>query len=159
MEKSTTAEVPLRNPRSFIQAKVDAAGRVKLPAKVLEFLSRLADKNLFVTRLKGMARIYTNDSWEHNLNRLNHDASLRRAVATEADKYGAEVELDPQGRITLPQLLRKEMGLEDKPIYVRFDSDVLFLYTQEQYESHTDEARRKLEEEGGYELAEKAGFI
>ena len=158
MEKLMTSEVPLRNPRTFIGAKVDSAGRVKLPAKVLEFLSRLADKNLFVTRLKGMARIYTNGSWERNLNLLNHLPAVRKAMATEADKYGVEAELDPQGRITLPQLLRKEMGLEDKSIYMRFDADVVFIYTQEQYEAETNKARAELEA-GGYEQADKAGFI
>lgn len=136
---------------------MDGAGRLKLPAKVLEVLGRLAEKTLFVTKLKGMARIYTNGSWERNLDKLNGLPQLRKSMAIEADRYGADVELDPQGRITLPQAMRKEMGLEDEQVYLRFYEDVIFVYTQGQYAAEVDAAAKVVSE--GMEQAEALGFV
>lgn len=135
-----TAEVPLRNPRGFHPAKVDGAGRLKMPARVLEYLNRLADKGLFVTKLYGMTRIYTNGAWESNLAKLAAEPELQAAVALEADRFGADAELDPQGRLTLPQTLRKAMGIEDQTVYLRFHYDVVLVYSQEQYDAAGVEA-------------------
>lgn len=147
MVQVATAEVPLRNPRGFHPAKVDAAGRLKMPARVLEYLNRLADKGLFVTKLFGMARIYTNGSWEANLDKLSSDPGLQAAVALDADRFGADAELDPQGRLTLPQTLRKTLGVEDQTVYLRFHYDVVLVYTQEQYDAEGNEAGQKVETE------------
>ena len=99
-----------------------------MPARVLEYLNRLADKGLFVTKLFGMARIYTNGSWEANLDKLSSDQGLQAAVALDADRFGADAELDPQGRLTLPQTLRKALGVEDQTVYLRFHYDVVLVY-------------------------------
>lgn len=158
MAQVVSAEAPLRNPRGFHAAKVDSAGRLKLPSAVLNHLVRLHDRNLFVTKLRGTARIYTNGSWERNLDKLSSKPAVRAAVATEADRYGADVETDPQNRITLPQLLRKEMGLEDQTLHLRFYDDVVMLYTQAQYEEETRKSEAFLVEQG-YREAEELGFV
>ena len=45
------------------------------------------------------------------------------------------MDCDPQGRVTLPQSLRKEMGLEDKSVQLRFYEDVITIFTQDQFDA------------------------
>jgi DNA-binding transcriptional regulator/RsmH inhibitor MraZ len=133
MDQTTSATRPVRPPHGFHPAKVDQAGRVKLPAKYQEYLNQLADRTLFVTKLHSLARMYTNGSWERHLNLLSDDPELRFTYATEADRCGGDVDMDPQGRITLPQALRQSMKLEDTTLQLRFHEDVVLMYTAEQY--------------------------
>lgn len=147
----------LRNPRGFHAAKVDAAGRLKLPAAVHDYLEKLPDKSLFVTLLKGMARIYTGGSFDSNLAKLDSKPQLRAAMAIEADRYGDNANIDPQRRITLPQPLRKAMGLEEQTVHLRFYEDVIFLYTQDQFEKATEAAAALLD--GSYDEAAELGFV
>lgn len=127
------APKPLRAPLGFYPCKVDAAGRLKLPAKYQEYLDKLPDKYLFVTESRGLARIYTNGSWERRLARID-DPQLRWRETFRAELVGCDVDVDPQGRITLPQQLRKEMGLEDKTVQLRFYEDVITIYPPEKFE-------------------------
>lgn len=147
----------LRNPRGFHAAKVDSAGRLKLPAAVYDYLERLSDKALFVTLLQEKARIYTGGSFDANLAKLDAKPQLRAAMAIEADRYGDNANVDPQRRITLPQALRKALKVEDQTVYLRFYEDVIFVYTQEQYERVTDDAAALLEQQ--YDQAAELGFV
>jgi DNA-binding transcriptional regulator/RsmH inhibitor MraZ len=124
-------------PRGFYPATVDKAGRVKLPAKVKDHVASLTDKRLFVTLNEGMAKIYTNGSWDRNLEILQSTTTATEEaerVATLADVYGEDVLMDSNGRVTLPQELRRKVGLEDQPVQLRFFDDVLKVYTLQQYE-------------------------
>jgi DNA-binding transcriptional regulator/RsmH inhibitor MraZ len=123
----------LRAPLGFYPCKVDAAGRLKLPAKYQEYLDKLPDKYLFVTESRGLARIYTNGSWERRLARIE-DPQLRWRETFRAELVGCDVDVDPQGRITLPQQLRKELGLEDKTVQLRFYEDVITIYPPDKFE-------------------------
>ena len=157
MVQVATAETPLHNPRGFHAAKVDSAGRLKLPAAIHEYLDRLADKTLIVGLLKGTARIYTNGSFDNNLAKLDSKPALRAAISMEMDRTGGNVSMDPQHRITLPQTLRKEMELEEQTVHLRFYDDVVFMYTQTQFEEVTGAARKAIEENFGD--AEELGFV
>lgn len=139
MEESPSATpARLRAPLGFYPAKVDATGRMKLPAKFQDYLRQLPDKNLFVAEHKGLVRVFTNGSWERVLSQIS-DRALKKRFTIRAAAYGGDVDLDPQGRITLPQLLRKQMQLEDQPVQLRFYDDVITIYTQPQFE---EELRR-----------------
>lgn len=123
----------LRAPLGFYPCKVDAAGRLKLPARYQEYLDKLPERYLFVTESRGLARIYTNGSWERRLARIE-DPQLRWRETFRAELVGCDVDVDPQGRITLPQQLRKEMGLEDKTVQLRFYEDVITIYPPDKFE-------------------------
>lgn len=145
-----------RNPRGFHSARVDAAGRLKLPAKYQEYLKALIDKTLFATMYEGMARIYSNGSFERNLELLADQPALLETMAKFGDMFGADVDLDPQGRITIPQTLRKLLGLEDQSVYLRFDGDVISIYSEEQYKA--EQARLLAEIEESLKEAKAKGF-
>lgn len=148
---------PVRPPRGFHTAKVDQAGRIKLPAKYQEYLARLEDRTLFVTKLHGMARIYTNGSWERNLAKLDADPALKLRYTVQADRFGGDVEMDPQGRITLPQALRQDMKLENESLQLRFFDDIVLIYTPDQFQAAISEAEST--EEPDREAAAKLGVV
>lgn len=135
------AQGSLRAPLGFHTGKVDSAGRLKLPARYQDYLGKLADRRLFVTEHKGLARIFTNGSWEKTLERIT-DPAMKRRFAFRAEAAGGEVDIDPQGRITLPQQLRKEMGLEEKAVQLRFYEDVITIYPQERYEEELNRVKQ-----------------
>lgn len=123
----------LRAPLGFHACKVDASGRLKLPARYQEYLEKLPDKYLFVTEFRGLARIFTNGSWERTVAMIE-DPALRKRFTYRAEAIGGDVDIDPQGRITLPQQLRKQLGLEDQPVQLRFYEDVITIYPQQKFE-------------------------
>lgn len=126
----------MRAPLGFQACRVDAAGRMKLPAKYQEYLKDLPDKYLFLTEYKGKVRIFTNGSWERTVAKIESAGKdLRRRFAFHAQSKGGDIECDPQGRVTLPQGLRKELKLEDTTVQLWFDKDIITIYTQEQYDA------------------------
>ena len=145
-----------RAPRGFHGAKVDTAGRLKLPAKYVEWLDKLEDKSLYVTVVRGMARIYTNGSWERNLEKLNSSRNLKREMSFMSDVFGGDVEKDPQGRITLPKTLRDLLMLEDQQVQLRFDDDMIFVFPQEKFEEQLKLYQATYESD--LDRAEQMGF-
>jgi DNA-binding transcriptional regulator/RsmH inhibitor MraZ len=145
---SPVAQSPLRAPLGFLPCKIDGAGRLKLPAKYLEYLEKLTDKNLFAAFWRGKARIFTNGSWERTLAEIE-DRDRRERMAFRAESRGGDVELDPQGRVTLPQALRKAIELEDKAVQLRFRLDIITIFTKDQFEEKDTEVNR-------YEAADEA---
>jgi DNA-binding transcriptional regulator/RsmH inhibitor MraZ len=132
----TVSESRLRAPLGFHLCKIDGAGRLKLPARHQEYLRGLADGNLFATVHEGKARIFTNGSWERTLGRIT-DKAVRDRFAFRAERDGGDVDLDPQGRVTLPQGLRKKLSLEDKSVQIRFKDDVITFFSQEEYDARS----------------------
>jgi DNA-binding transcriptional regulator/RsmH inhibitor MraZ len=135
---------------------VDSAGRLKLPARYVEWLDRLEDKSLYVTVVRGMARIYTNGSWERNLEKLNSDRALKREMSFMSDVFGGDVEKDPQGRITLPKALRDLLKLEDQQVQLRFDDDMIFVFPQDRFDGQLKAYQATYEAD--LDRAEKMGF-
>lgn len=138
----TISQSRLRAPLGFQACKIDGAGRLKLPAKYLQYLSELPDKYLFLTEYEGKARIFTNGSWERTIARIA-DKDLRRRFTFIAESKGSDIDCDPQGRVTLPPVLRKELKLEDTTVQMRFWEDVITIFTQEQYAAELGAALQK----------------
>lgn len=138
-EPPSAAPGRLRAPLGFHPCKVDTAGRLKLPARYQDYLDKLPDRYLFVTEHLGLARIFTNGSWEKTLDKIS-DPALKRRFTFRAEAVGGDVDVDPQGRITLPQLLRKQLGLEDKAVQLRFYEDVITIYPQERFDEELNRA-------------------
>lgn len=128
------------NPRGFMDVRVDANGRIKLPARFLEYLEQLTSKRMYITMLNGMARIYMNGSWERTLDGFANEPKKRKALTLAAARYGEDVTLDKAGKITLPQDLRKELKIEGEQIHLLFDKDKVTVYTEAQYKAATSGA-------------------
>ena len=150
---------PPRPPHGAMSAKVDASGRLKLPVKVQEYLGALTEKKLFITVNEGIAKLYTNGSWDRNLKVLQScttDPDAADRVALLADYYGTESEMDSSGRVTLPQELRRDLGLEDQPVQLRFFEDVIKVYKQSDFQALLSDARRS--EKSDLDVVKRQGF-
>lgn len=157
MVSDAPARTVVPNPRGAMSIKVDGNGRIKLPARFLEYLAQLTDKRIYATLINDSARLYMNGSWERNLDLLKPWPRKRRALDMVAARYGQDLELDDAGRITLPQALRKKLNLENQQIYFVFHDDVALIYTEAQYESAMAAAEQELA--GFLDEAEDLGFV
>jgi MraZ protein len=95
--------------RGNYQARVDDKGRVKIPAAFLEEL-REQGTRFYVTSEDGnFARIYPMKAWNEIEDKLAKLPSYNRAkqrFLAQTNYYGQLVELDSQGRILMPPILR-----------------------------------------------------
>jgi MraZ protein len=102
--------------RGSSPAKIDDKGRLKIPTdfrRVLE--DRHGSPDLFVTSVLGdSALIYPLPVWEElesKLVALPSTNPVRTRFLERASYFGQQAQLDVQGRILLPQLLRESAGM------------------------------------------------
>lgn len=91
-------------------ATVDDKGRMKVPADFLAELRRLGEK-FYVTSENGdYARIYPMKAWaeiEKKLAKLSSHNPAKQKFLARTNYFGQVVELDGQGRILIPPVLRE----------------------------------------------------
>jgi MraZ protein len=119
--------------RGNYPAKVDEKGRVKIPAAFLEALREYGNK-FYVTSENGdYVHVYPMKIWseiEEKLARLSSHNRTKQIFLTRTNYYGQVVELDGQGRILVPSILRESAQM-------RGDVDVLGNLTYLQIWNHT----------------------
>jgi MraZ protein len=97
-------------------ARLDDKGRLKLPAKIQEFLAKFTERTFFCTSLDGrIAQIYPIPVWDKYqefLDSYTEDPKAVQAVMFRAQDLGAEADMDAQGRITLNSELRQALNLQ-----------------------------------------------
>jgi len=107
-------------PRGVFVVTVDDKGRLKLPASILQYLESVGERRVFITTFdKAEARIYPLPVWRQAEKILQDPAEDLEEVALVAMNYGADVEVDAQGRATLPAPLRKLLQLEGDEVRLR----------------------------------------
>ena len=98
------------NLRGNYPAKVDEKGRLKIPALFLEGLKEYGNQ-FYITRPTGeSARIYPMKVWmgiEGKLAGVSSQNRAKRKFLMRTSYYGQTVELDAQGRVLLPAVLRE----------------------------------------------------
>ena len=96
--------------RGNYQGRVDEKGRVKIPAAFLEALREFGSK-FYVTSEDGQSvRVYPMKAWnaiEEKLASLPSYNKAKQKFLTQTNYYGQMVELDGQGRILVPPILRE----------------------------------------------------
>ncbi len=117
-------------------ATVDEKGRVKIPADFLEQLRR-SGKKFYVTSTQGdCAHIYPMKVWEEKERKLAKVSSHNRAkqkFLARTNYYGQVVEVDGQGRILIPPVLREsaemkgEVDVQGKLTYLEVWNHARFL--------------------------------
>lgn len=127
--------LPPLPPRGFHEGTVDRAGRVKLPASFTKYLARVSNTELFMTEYRGKARIFTNGAWRKLVALLDDSPDDQDVFTSSAESIGGDLELDPQGRITIPQKLRAALHLENQPVQLRFHEDVITFWTIAEFEA------------------------
>ena len=96
-------------------ATVDEKGRVKIPADFLEEL-RKSGKKFYVTSSGGdRAQVYPLKAWEEIEKKLakvsSHNQAKQKFLA-RTNYYGQVVEVDGQGRILIPPVLRESAEMK-----------------------------------------------
>jgi MraZ protein len=119
--------------RGNYPARVDEKGRVKIPAAFLEALREYGNK-FYVTSENGdYVRVYPMKIWneiEEKLACLSSHNRTKQKFLTRTNYYGQLVELDGQGRILVPPILRESAQM-------RGDVDVLGNLNYLQIWNHT----------------------
>jgi MraZ protein len=114
---------PVAPPRGFFSARVDEKGRLKLPSAIAQYLAALGERGVFVTTLDRLtARIYPISVWQETeklLEEPGEDVDDRDDVAMVAYHFGADSEIDPQGRVLVPTELRRELKFENEQVHLR----------------------------------------
>ena len=91
--------------------RVDEKGRLKLPADFMRVMDENYGKYFFITSRDGQrAEIWPLPEWKKIEDKLAAIPSMNPAKKKFLDVtnyYGQMVELDPQGRLTLPLILRE----------------------------------------------------
>ncbi len=137
-------------------ARVDEKGRLKMPADFKRRVDETYGNQFYVTSRDGRrAEIYPLPEWEKIEARLAEIPSMNPAKKKFLDVtnyYGQMTEMDAQGRMLLPQLLRESAKVTAEVV-------VLGAQTYLEVVNH-DDFKAKLETEPLTEsdLAELAGF-
>jgi MraZ protein len=138
---------PVEPPKGFHQGRVDEKGRLKLPAVFQQYLAGLGEKKLFITTFDlRTARIYTSAAWRDNENLLENagdDAESADLLRFMVNHYGAESEMDPQGRLLVPKELRTDMSIENQPVWLGYRKDGLDIFGEAIYHEQLAAAKAK----------------
>jgi MraZ protein len=140
--------LPVEAPRGFLSARVDEKGRLKLPVAIAQYLSGLGEQKVFVTTLNvSTARIYPISVWrqtESMLEEAGDDTDDREDISFVANHYGADSDIDPQGRVLVPTELRRALKLENEQVFLRCFKQRIDVIGREVYEQRLAKAMEGL---------------
>jgi MraZ protein len=90
--------------------RVDEKGRLKLPADFKREVDELYGAQFYITSLDGKrAKVYPLQSWEAieaSLQKMSPMDPVRKKFLDVTNYYGQMAEMDAQGRLLIPQLIR-----------------------------------------------------
>jgi len=96
--------------------RVDEKGRLKVPADFKRVCDEKYGAQFYITSVDGkVAQVYPFEEWERieqKLAQLSNFNPTKKKFLTRTNYYGQVVEMDGQGRLLIPQLLRDSAGLK-----------------------------------------------
>ncbi|MBS1876038.1 MAG: hypothetical protein JSU00_22690 [Acidobacteria bacterium] len=139
MDETTPKTAPVDPPRGFHQGRVDEKGRLKLPAVFQEYLAKSGVDSLFITTMdRSTTKLYTKADWAANeaffASPGEEAAEWADAVQFCANHYGADSSIDGQGRVLVPQELRRDLGIENQPVWLVNEKGVITVYGEQMYQ-------------------------
>ena len=91
--------------------RVDEKGRLKVPAEFKRVIDEKYAQRFYITSMDGIiAQIYPFEEWERieqKLASLSTYNPTKKKFLTRTNYYGQVVEMDGQGRLLVPQILRE----------------------------------------------------
>jgi MraZ protein len=91
--------------------RVDEKGRLKVPAEFKRLIDEKYGTQFYITSVDGkVAQVYPFEEWqriEEKLSRLSNFNPTKKKFLNRTNYYGQLVEIDGQGRVLLPALLRE----------------------------------------------------
>lgn len=102
--------------RGNYPTRVDDKGRLKVPADFKRVVDERYGERFYITSRDGkVAEVYPFEEWqriEEKLSRLSNFNPAKKKFLTRTNYFGQVVEMDAQGRLLLPQLLRESAELK-----------------------------------------------
>lgn len=134
-------------PRGMYPAKLDEKGRMKFPAVFQTYLEGLPEKTLYVTSLdRRIAQVYPMPVWrqvEEFIRNFSADPEVAENVTFTAAELGSEAEMDSQGRIVFSPELRRELGIENKPVHLYAYNGHIDVLSEETFQERRQQAAQK----------------
>jgi MraZ protein len=96
--------------------RVDDKGRLKVPAEFKRVIDEKYGQQFYITSLDGkVAQIYPFEEWERieqKLASLSTFNPTKKKFLSRVNYWGQQVEMDGQGRLLMPQLLREHAEIK-----------------------------------------------
>ncbi len=96
--------------------RVDDKGRLKVPAEFKRVIDEKYGQQFYITSLDGdVAQVYPFEEWERieqKLAGLSTFNPTKKKFLSKVNYWGQAVEMDGQGRLLMPQLLREAAELK-----------------------------------------------
>ena len=96
--------------------RVDEKGRLKVPAEFKRVIDEKYGTQFYITSLDGkVAQIYPFEEWERieqKLANLSTFNPTKKKFLSRVNYWGQQVEMDGQGRLLVPQLLRENAAIK-----------------------------------------------
>ncbi len=97
-------------------ARVDEKGRLKVPAEFKRLIDEKYGAQFYITSVDGkVAQVYPFEEWqriEEKLAKLSNFNPTKKKFLNRTNYYGQLVEIDGQGRVLLPALLRESAEIK-----------------------------------------------
>jgi MraZ protein len=122
--------------------RVDDKGRVKIPADFKREIDEKYGAQFYITSTDGkIAQIYPLEVWERKEQKISTQPSMHSRVRKFLDitsYWGQVMEIDNQGRLLLPSLLREKAALKDE-VFVVGKLERLDVRVAEDYRKQVEE--------------------
>jgi MraZ protein len=96
--------------------RVDEKGRLKVPAEFKRLIDEKYSTQFYITSLDGkVAQVYPFEEWqriEEKLAKLSNFNPTKKKFLNRTNYYGQLVEIDGQGRVLIPALLRDSAKIQ-----------------------------------------------
>jgi len=130
--------------------RVDEKGRLKVPAEFKRVIDEKYNEKFYITSLDGkVGQVYPFEEWEQieqKLAALPTFNPTKKKFLSTTGYWGQVVEMDGQGRLLLPQLLRDSAQLKGDVAVVGFQS-YLEVRNLEAYRTEIEEQAFTAEDE------------
>ncbi len=130
--------------------RVDEKGRLKVPAEFKRVIDEKYGQQFYITSFDGkVAQVYPFEEWERieqKLAGLSTFNPTKKKFLDRTNYWGQQVEMDGQGRLLMPQLLRESAGIRGE-VAVTGNLTYLIVRNLEQYRREIEEDKFTPEDE------------
>ena len=136
--------------RGNAPTRVDEKGRLKLPAEFKRVVEEKYSEKFYITSMDGkVAHVYPFEEWERieqKLAGLSTFNPTKKKFLDRTNYWGQQVEMDGQGRLLMPQLLRESAQIKGE-VAVTGNLTYLVVRNLEQYRREIEEDKFTPEDE------------
>ena len=130
--------------------RVDEKGRLKVPAEFKRVIDEKYNTQFYITSLDGkVGQVYPFEEWERieqKLASLSTFNPTKKKFLDRTNYWGQQVEMDGQGRLLMPQLLRESAQIKGE-VAVTGNLTYLVVRNLEQYRREIEEDKFTPEDE------------